>query len=230
MAKTIFQKTFVSGIILAIGLVLFGSVLAPSEKAAGLLAAIIVLIIYGLVGWIVPQKLDKANPALLSAAIRFGLLAGLVFSAEIILEYILLPKDNTIYGLVEFAGVFFLYFLAGLTSAIRTNSLRSGVLSAVLAALISTLIWAIVLLVVFYLFRGTPQQNLVFQAEGDYADFAQSGAVNFNTFIVEDFMGAVFYHSLLGPLIALVLGTVGGLLAKGMTKLLKYKKGFQSRD
>jgi hypothetical protein len=214
-----FQKIYLAGVVLAMGLVLLGRLLAPAEKATGLLAAVGILVVYGLAGWFAPPKIDKSNPALLSAAVWFGLVAGLIFAGEIVLEYILLPKDNTLYGLVEFGAVFLVYFLSGLRSSLRTKRIRDGVLAAVCTAAISTLVWCIVLLGVFYLFRGTPQQTQVFQAEGNYADFARSGLQDFNTFILEDFMGAIFYHSLLGPLSALILGTVAGLFSKGLARI-----------
>ena len=220
---------FLSGIVLAIGLVFLGWILFPTEKAAGMLAAIAILILYGLVGWIVPGKIEGPHPIILSNGTRFGLIAGFIFAGEIILEYVLLPKDNTVYGVIEFAGVFVLYFLAGLSTTVQTNSLRKGSASAVWAAIISILMWVIVLLGMFYLFRGTAQQTQVFQAEGNYADFARSGANDFNTFVMEDFMGAVFYHALLGPISALILGTLGGLTGKGMTKILSYKKTLQNK-
>jgi len=49
-----------------------------------------------------------------------------------------------------------------------------------------------------YAFRGSPRQVLVLRAEGNYEDFARSGMSDFNVFIMEDFMGATFFHLLLG--------------------------------
>lgn len=216
-----FQKIFPAASILAIILVLIGWVIAPAEKVIGVLAAILILVAYGIFFRFILQKLDKISPSILSTAIFFGLLAGLVFALEIVLEYILLPKDNTFMGLVEFGCVFALYFLAGLLTAYRMERVRDGIGSAIVTALIATLIWTIVTLSVFYLFKGSPRQDLVFQAEGNYADFNQSGAMDFNTFIVEDFMGAVFFHSLLGPIIAAILGIVGGGVGRIMRSFRK---------
>ena len=81
-------------------------------------------------------------------------------------------------------------------------------------AMIASLIWLIAVLTVFYIFRGSPQQTQVFRAEGNYEDFAQSGMSDFNTFIMEDFLGAAFFHLLLGPLVAAILGIIGGLFGK----------------
>ena len=74
-----------------------------------------------------------------------------------------------------------------------------GPLAALGAALISTLLWYSVLLAVTYLMKGTPQQTAVFRAEGNLDDFARSGSANFEAWLVQDFLGAGFYHLLLGP-------------------------------
>ena len=44
---------------------------------------------------------------------------------------------------------------------------------------------------------------------------------DFNAFIVEDFMGATFFHLLLGLLVAAVLGVLGGLLGKAAVRFQK---------
>jgi hypothetical protein len=66
----------------------------------------------------------------------------------------------------------------------------------------------------FFLFFGSPRAALVHQAEGDYLDFADSGLSDFNTFIIQDSLGAVFFHSLLLSLSALVFGVIGSLIAR----------------
>ena len=76
-------------------------------------------------------------------------------------------------------------------------------------------------MLVFYTFRGSPRQVQVLRAEGDYEDFARRGMSDFNAFIMEDFMGAIFFHLLLGLLVAAVLGALGGLLGKAIARFLK---------
>jgi hypothetical protein len=161
-----------------------------------------------------PLRLHQRHPGILRQAVVFGLLAGAVFSGEIILEYILLPADNSRYGMVEFGSVFVLYFTAGFVSALRSGKIASAALTSVACAFIASLIWVIVVLTIFYAFRGSPRQEQVFRAEGNYEDFTRSGMSDFNVFIMEDFMGAVFFHLLLGLLVAAILGTFGGLLGK----------------
>jgi hypothetical protein len=146
------------------------------------------------------------------------LAAGVIFMTEILWEYITLPADNSKLGLLEFGSVFALYFLSGLVVAYRTQHLRQGILTATSSTVIGSLIWLSAVLVIFYLLRGSPQQAQVFRAEGNFDDFARSGMTDFNTFIMEDFMGAGFFHLLLGPIVATVLGIVGGLIGKGLAR------------
>ena len=87
--------------------------------------------------------------------------------------------------------------------------------------ILSSVIWLIFILGTFYIFRGSARQIQVFTAEGNYADFAQSGMHDFNTFVMEDFFGAGFYHLLLAPILAAILGTLGGLLGKGLAQIRK---------
>ena len=82
------------------------------------------------------------------------------------------------------------------------------------SAYIASLVWVITVLAVFYAFRGSPRQALVLRAEGDYDDFARSGMSDFNAFIMEDFMGATFFHLFLGLIVAAGLGVLGGLIGK----------------
>jgi hypothetical protein len=42
-----------------------------------------------------------------------------------------------------------------------------------------------------------------------------------STFMMEDFLGAGFFHLLLGPLVAAALAGIGGLAVKGFARLLK---------
>jgi hypothetical protein len=39
---------------------------------------------------------------------------------------------------------------------------------------------------------------------------------DFHTFVMEDFLGAAFFHLLLGPILATILGACGGLVARAL--------------
>ncbi len=201
-----FRRLLLAGVLVGLALVMFGWALVPAANPLSVAAASLIIIIYGLAFYFITSR---ADPKILKWAGRFGLAAGAVFTAEILLEYILLPKDNTAWGLIEFGLVFFIYLLSALWAAHNTGKNRAATLTALLTAMVSSLIWVIVVLSVFYFFRGTERQMQVLIAEGDYADFLHTGASDFNTWIMEDFFGAVFFHSLLMPLVTPVLGAIG---------------------
>jgi hypothetical protein len=92
----------------------------------------------------------------------------------------------------------------------------------IVSAILSSVIWLTFTLLTFYIFRGTARQEFVFRAEENLEDFAKSGMNDFNTFVMEDFFGAGFFHLLLSPLLATIIGTINGLLEKGIGQLRKH--------
>jgi hypothetical protein len=209
--------------LLALLLAGLGFLVYPGAQAAwqdclpGLVAVAIVLAVYAVLGGWGAARLERRDQRLLRLALVCGLVAAAIYAGEIILEYVLLPSDNTPYGLVEFGLVFLSDLVAGLLAALQTRRARNGPLAALGAALISTLLWYVVLLALTYLMKGTAQQAAVFRAEGNLDDFARSGSANFEAWLVQDFFGAGFYHLLLGPIIAVLLGGLGGLVGKAVT-------------
>jgi len=213
---------FLSGVGLGLALVLLGWWLVPAASPLSAGAAGLILVIYGLAGYF---GIPRMSPVTVRLVGIFGGLAGLVFAAEIVLEYVFLPKDNTVWGYVEFGTVFVLFFIAGMLAAYQSGRIRQGLLTGVGSAMLSSLIWLIVVLLMFYIFRGSARQMQVFLAEGDYADFARSGMKDFNTFIMEDFFGAGFYHLLLVPVLAAILAGLGSLPGKRLARVRARKAG-----
>src|ERR1041384_1368612 len=115
------QRGFFIGIALAIALVLLGWILIPTTSILSIAGALTILILYASFAYFVIPRWDRQNPAILRTASLLGLLAGVIFVSEILWEYIALPADNTRLGLIEFGGVFALYFLSALITAYRTQ-------------------------------------------------------------------------------------------------------------
>jgi hypothetical protein len=196
------------------GLVLFGVATIPhffdgERRWIGVVAAVGIVLAYGAAAWLAIPGLRRGPSGILRVAGPTGLAAGAVYAAEVIGEYVVRPADNTPWGLVEFGLVFALMALAGAILAWRTGRLRPALAGGLWTALTGPLIWYAVVLSVFYLFRGTAAQEAVLRAEGDYEDFARAGGGDFQVFVMQDFLGAGFYHLLLSPLFGLVLGAVG---------------------
>src|ERR1051325_5843449 len=108
------QKSIFIGIGLAAALVLLGWILTPTTSILSVAGALIILIIYTLLAYFGVPRLAVRNPQILHTVSIFGLIAGLIFITEILVEYITLPVDNTRLGLIEFGCVFTLYFLSAL--------------------------------------------------------------------------------------------------------------------
>lgn len=192
-----------AAILASLGLLVYPGAQAESRAILpGLVAVMIMLAVYGLLGNWGPPRLERRDQRLLRLAMAFGLTAGAIYAVEIVLEYVLLPSDNTPYGLVEFGLVFLCYLAGGLIAALQTGRARHGLLAALGAALV----WYIVFLAVTYAFKGTPQQTAVFRAEGNLDDFARSGGTNFEAWLVQDNFGAGFYHLLLALFVCAFLG------------------------
>ncbi len=215
LLRVLMVSAGLAALLAGLGLLVFTTALADWQHALlGLAAVLLVLAGYaGLGGWGIP-RIERLDARLLRVGLAFGLAAAIVYTAEVVLEYIVLPSDNTNWGLVEFGLVFLCYLLAGLWAGRQTGRARYGMVAAASAALVSTLVWYIVVLASTYVMHGTPQQEAVFRAEGNYDDFARSGATNFQAWMLEDFFGAGFYHLLLGPIVAALLGGLGGLAGK----------------
>lgn len=208
------QRWLAAGSAAGLTLLAVGLLFAPETRPLRLAPAGIVLSLYALAGmWALPRAATWGGISL-KLAVQFGLVAGGIYAAEIILEYLLLPADNSLYGVVEFGLVFAAYLVCGLTAARQAGTLRSGAAAGGAAALISTLMWWLVLLAVTYLFWGTTRQVQVFRAEGSFDDFTRSGLSSFSAFLVEDLGGAGFFHLLLGPCMGCLFGLAGAVLGK----------------
>ena len=198
---------------------MFGWVRHPATNLLSVAAAAAVFLIYALAGCFILRRSSRAEAAWLPVATAGGIAAALVFCCEITLEYIVLPRDNSRFGFVEFGSVWLVYFAVAGVIAARGGSLRSSVSGAVVAAMISSIMWCICLLAAFYFFEGTWRQTAVFLAEGEFEDYRHSGMSSFPTFVMEDLFGATFFHLLLGPLIAAALACGAWTIARGVTML-----------
>ncbi len=141
------QRSVMVSVVLAAVLVLSGLAIFPAsrvewkETLPGLLGVGVVLGAYALLGVRGASHLERTNGRLLRIAIGFGLFAASIYAIEIVLEYVLLPRDNTRYGYVEFGLIFLCYLGAGFIAGLTTSRVRSGLNTAMGAALISTLVW-----------------------------------------------------------------------------------------
>lgn len=195
-------------------LLAYGRFHFPHANPWGVAGVMAVLAVYGGLGWKGDKLLFGQPPPVAAAAVGLGICGGTVFAGEVLLEYLVLPADNTRFGYVEFGAVFLCYFLAGAWPALRKLPFRCSITAGTGAAIVSSLLWYLSVLACFYLFYGTERQAQVFRAEGNYDDFQRSGLSDFPTFIMDDFLGAGFFHLLLGPLFAAFLASAGAAVGR----------------
>lgn len=203
-------------------LVLVGLDLTPTTIGAeghgllGVVAALVMLASYGALGTWGSRPLEKRHPGILSVGGWFGLFIGGLFALEMLVEYLFLPssKGNEQLAYVEFGGMFLFLFLSGFRGGQVTGRVGYGVLTALCSTLIGSLIWVFSLLSTYYIFMGTARQEQVLAADQVFEDFKQSGMTDLRAFIMQDYLGGVFFHLLLGMVVAGILGFMGGLAAK----------------
>jgi len=221
-------------IVINVILVVFGIVLVPTALTAskdglsGLIASLMILLVYGIAVWFGLKPTELKHGKILQYSLFFGGIIGFLYGVEIVLEYIILPDSELIVkmGKIEFGMAFLLFFLSGLFIVFVSRKFLPSVLTSFWSSIIASLIWLCVVLIVFYLFFGTSQQLTVLKTEGDYDDFARSGMTDFNAFIIQDFWGAGFFHLLISPIIALILGSLGGLAGLFFLWFYRLIRGF----
>ncbi len=205
------NKPLISPIILNLILIAFSLIRFPTAGLLNASPVIVLLILYGMaVRWVWIRMMPPSQ----SWGLRLGAIAGLILGGEVLLEYILLPKDNSFFGLVEYGLFLVLLIASGLLSYKEHRSLKGSAQAGLWTGMIGSLIWYGMVMTSFHLFWGTTQQTQVFLAEGNMEDFTRSGMQDFSTFIVQDFFGAGFFHLLLGGVIGSIVGLMGGVVGK----------------
>jgi hypothetical protein len=202
-------------------LLVYGAFRFPSalRDLSGLTGDLVILITYGLAFQVWFSHLETRAPEVMQAGWQTGLVIGVVFVTEIVLEYVLAPSDNSLLGIVEYGCVFAIILLISAWIAYQTGKFKNGLFTAILGAMIGSMIWLMAILLLYYVFYGTTRQTQVFRAEGTFEDFARSGMTDFDAFAMQDFWGAGFFHSILLPLLAAILGSVGSLLGISLAGL-----------
>lgn len=214
--QPLFMRKIALFIVLDLILVTYSLVRFPAAGLLNALPVLVVLVVYGLsMGW----AWNRLEPPVRYWGILMGMIAGAVLGAEVILEYILLPANNTAFGLIEYSLFLLLMVLSGILAIREQSTLKGSLQAGLWTGMVGSLIWYGMVLLVFHLFFGSTQQAQVFRAEGNMEDFARSGGTDFTLFIVQDFFGAGFFHLLLGAIIGAIAGFIGGISGRTITRL-----------
>jgi hypothetical protein len=184
----------------------------------GLIAAaagVLVAGSYGLIGWFGARSLERRKSRILRLSLPWAIAAGVLFGSSMLGEY-LIPHDNDagkVVALGVFGSFFALLFAAGVSGTLATGRVATGALAGFWTALIASELWVLFLLAIYLGFLGTPQEARFLEVDQVLADFERSGQPDLRAFIFGDYMGAVFFHSLLGAIFGLLLGGLGGWAA-----------------
>ncbi len=163
-------------------------------------------------------------------ALRTGVLVGVVTGALWIVNLTLetfanLPSGAGFLASAPFLlGAFALWGAAGGRSAWQTGSLRLGALAALWAALICVLMTITVGFVLAY----TSLPRLA-QALATDPDYLRSGWRDLRAFAIANQFDAAASHLLIAPVVAVIVGLVGGLISTGWARPRRHRAVWVSR-
>jgi hypothetical protein len=206
------ERSIQLALLFVLALLLRGWALAPSVDP---LAPAAMLAAYGVAAHYAVRTIMERDWRILRATIVCGFLSAVVFVPSILIEYAGRTVDN---GIIT-GAVVTLCALAAAVAAWRTARVRDAVCASTLSAMIGLLAFVSAVLLSYYLLRGSALQDRFFRTEGDYDDFTRSGMTDFNTWVMGDLFGGVFFHLLLGAVIAAAVGSAAGILAIGCPRL-----------
>jgi hypothetical protein len=217
---------------------------AARRLALGVQASVALVLVLLAVGWtLVPAAAPIAPAAVLigyavlahvsvsatrqgGSSIQWVTLACGAVSAGVLIRSLLVQySGRTADNAVMVAMVFGIWLVAGIVAAAWTGRIREAVVSSTLSAAIGSLANVGFLLASYFVLRGSALQEQFFRTEGTYDDFARSGMADFGAFVMGDLFGGAFFHLLAGGLFGALLGTIGGVLTVGATRILKRPGG-----
>jgi hypothetical protein len=203
-----------AAVVLVLALLAFGWSRVP---AASPIAAVSVLIAYAAMAHVSVMMARPGTSRIQWVTLACGSVSAAVLIGSLAVQYFGRTSNNA----VMVAVVFGLWLVAGLVAAASTGRIRDATLSSALSAEIGSLANVGFILASYYVMRGSPLQEQFFRIEGTYDDFARSGGADFGVFVMGDLFGGAFFHLLLGGLFGLLLGTIGGSLIVGGTRVFK---------
>lgn len=212
LKRLILYGVVVDGALIVVSLILTPTALSASKEGVrGTAGAFAMLGVYALLG-VFSRSVERKQARILAVAVRFGGALALIFAGEILAEYLFLPGShgNERFAYAEFGGMFLCLLSAGWAGAKVAGRIWYGVLAAVWSTIIGSLAWVGSLLSTYCIFLGTDRQQRVLDADQVLEDFQRSGMTDLRAFVLQDYLGGVFFHLLLGLMLAVLLGALGG--------------------
>src|SRR5438552_6829944 len=182
----------------ALSVVLIGYALTRSPTALPAVAGSAALMLAVLAGcaafpWFGPLSTRHSGQHVVHVGAAVGLvLGGALVAVDLTTPAMAIPVEFVTLGTMALA-----YAVAGAIAGIR---------AALWTALVGYLVWYPTIWLYYFVGYGSATYDRALRAEGEYDDFHRSGLTDFTTFLLRDFLGAGFFHLLLGVLLALGAG------------------------
>lgn len=180
----------------------------------GLCAAGAVLASYAVFSTLLARKAEGLSAVVARRGLLLGLFLGGMFAFQILVEYFInvTARVDGILGWLAFGSLPPIFFVCGVVSARSSGRLSTGNWIAVLAMMIASVLWYALLLFAYSAAMGSAREMKVLDATGTLGDFQRSGEKDLRLFIMTDWLGAGFFHLLLGPAMSAVCATFGGVV------------------
>jgi hypothetical protein len=220
LRRTVVMLLLVDEALLLLGVLRYPAVLQEGGLL-GILAGSVILGVYGFLALFSPIAPGRADPGPVRRGLILGLVGGAGLSIDLVSSYFITrdPSASAAWSLLVYGLFFLLLLCAGVWGAASTGRFKAGFSTALWCMVIALLLWFCAEFAAYYLFAGT-EVGAAFIGQEMAADFARSGATDYQGFVLADFYGAGFFHLLLGLGFAAglgALGALGGLLTWRLT-------------
>ncbi len=196
--------------------------LAQPDAARYLLEPLILLLLYAAFGVWLGTLRDAAHRIALKVGGALGLLTGALWIINLTVETFtdLTGRVGLLATAPFLLGGFALWGVAGAAAAWRAYNVRLGLLAALISATLCVLLTVTYGFLLPYIALPLLERTLA----GD-PDYLRSGWADLRAFTIANTFDAGFSHLLLAPLIAALVGGLGGALARGWLALVAASRG-----
>lgn len=173
--------------------------------------SILFLIIYSSTFLYAGKMQGKNMKIVEQKSINWGFIGGMLFIINILFEnFVPLPQPLSGFVTIFFMLCIFISFGAsGFQSARKTQSIKFGIISAVLTSMLAVVFALLCGFVINLLFANHLEQGLLNSGE-----YQRSTIHNIHLFTVFNTLDSAFSHLIEAPIIALVFGSIGGVVGK----------------
>jgi hypothetical protein len=198
----------------AYSLLRYPGILVPLRTGmlySGVLVA--VLLTYLLIAWRLTGNDDSDSVLAAGPGLNWGLIIAIFWLIEMLAGNLFDGKSSLVRIFYFGSSIlaFGLPLFAGIWGLKKSGRIRDGMLIGLWSGIVSGLLAFLILMMITYLFLNTmlrdPQNAL---------QFKESGAPDLVTFIIGDSLAGATGHLLIGIILGTALGSVGGLLGKGL--------------